>query len=106
MFLLLFMNIGLLFFAFFCVRRKTSSSHWIEIVKHVAILEMAWAAFSFMFGFFIFFDVLESVTKNSSFMKTAGGFNLVILIISFGFGMFHFFVSSVLIYKVFRNSSH
>ena len=103
--LLLFVNMGLLIFAFFCVRRKASLTHWREIVKQVAILEMVWATFSFMFGLFILFHVLESVTKDSSFMKTAGGFNLVILIISFGFGMLHLLVSSLLIYKVFRNTS-
>lgn len=102
--LLLCMNMGLIFFAFFCVRRKTSPSHWREVVKHVAILELAWATFSFLFGLFIFFDVLESVPKNSSFLEIAGGFNLVILVFSFCFGILHVSISSFLIYKIARDT--
>ena len=103
---LLFINVVLLFFGLFCLRTKISLPHWRDVVKHAGILEIAWGTFSTMFGLLIVFDILESVTENASFAMIAEGFNLVKLFVSFGFGMLHFFISSLLIYKVLRNTSH
>lgn len=105
-FVLLFINMGLLSFSFFCIKKKTSPLRWTEIVKHVVILEIAWGIFSMMFGLFILFNALESVSKNVSFAKTAGASNLMLLTISLGFAVFHFFVSSILLYKIFRTASN
>ena len=103
---LLCLNVGLLFFSLFCLRRKIILPYWTDVVKHAGVLEIAWGTFSIMCGLLILFDVLESVTENESFVKVAGGFNLVKLFVSFGFGMLHFFISSLLIYRVFRNTIH
>src|SRR6187551_1224729 len=103
--LLIIINFAFTAFAIRNAKRKNSNLLEREIIKHVGILELAWSVFSIMGTLYITFIVLGASSETSSFLAIAGALKVTQLIILTGFGIFHFFISSVIFLKLLRTDS-
>ena len=90
--LLFLFNIGVIGYIIFCkMNRKTLHSAWIETLKHVSGLAVAFGTFGTLVGLFIAFNALESSETIIPFQVIMGG--LKVALINVLYGLIIFFVS-------------
>lgn len=92
--LLFLFNIGVIVYIIFCrINKKVFRAGWIEVVKHVSGLAVAYGTFGTLFGLFIAFGVLETSEQIIPFRVIMGG--LKVALINVLYGLIIFFISMV-----------
>jgi MotA/TolQ/ExbB proton channel family len=92
--LLFLFNISVVAYIVVCtVNKKAFRSGWLEAVKHVSGLAVAYGTFGTLFGLFIAVDVLESSEETIPFQVIMGG--LKVALINVLYGLIIFFISMV-----------
>jgi biopolymer transport protein ExbB/TolQ len=90
--LLFLFNIGVIGYIIFCkINRKTFHLAWIETIKHVSGLSVAFGTFGTLAGLFIAFNALESSETIIPFQVIMGG--LKVALINVLYGLIIFFIS-------------
>jgi hypothetical protein len=72
-------------------KKKVIGSKWLEAIKHISGLAVAFGTFGTLFGLFMAFDVLESSEQVIPFQVIMGG--LKVALINILYGLIIFFIS-------------
>lgn len=98
--LLFLFNIGVITYIIVCkITGKTFHASWIEAIKHVSGLAVAFGTFGTLIGLFFAFDALESSEQIIPFQVIMGG--LKVALINVLYGLIIFFIS-MLVYLVLK----
>jgi hypothetical protein len=97
-------NVILLVFAFFLLKKSTRVDS--ALLKHFALLELAWAGFQFLLWLFILFDILEARQPDQTFFRSAGKETIVLLSALAGFVICHLALMLNLVFRLFGRQSH
>lgn len=68
--------------------RKNYSPVWMNIVKHIALVLLAYGIFGTLYGFLQMFDALEAIQEDLPRQVIAGGVKVALLNILYGFAYF------------------
>src|SRR5688500_16628374 len=72
-------NIGVIGYIIFCrINKKEFRAGWIEVIKHVSGLAVAYGTFGTLFGLFIAFGVLETSEQIIPFRVIMGGLKVAL----------------------------
>ena len=92
--LLFLFNLGVITYIIFNhLKKKSIDKKWIEIIKHVGGLAVAFGTFGTLAGLFIAFDVLEATKETIPFQVIMGG--LKVALINILYGLIIFFISMI-----------
>ena len=92
--LLLLTNLGILgYFIFLKTKGRVRSPKWVEAIKHVSGVALAYGTFGTLVGFFQAFDALEHMDTVLPFQVIMGG--LKVALINILYGLIIFFISMV-----------
>ena len=92
--LLLLTNLGILgYFIFLKTKGRVRAPKWVEAIKHVSGVALAYGTFGTLVGFFQAFDALEHMDTVLPFQVIMGG--LKVALINILYGLIIFFISMV-----------
>ncbi len=97
--MLLLINLLLFSTVIIALRKYKAEKHWRKILKHIGILELAWAGFSILLGLFFLFDVFESLHNDQSFWANTTEHTVEISLL-FSAGLLHLGLCGVVIFKM------
>lgn len=87
--IMLICNVGiLLYLTWSIIKSSDFPSRWLEVVRQIGLLALAWGTWSTLVGFFQALDYLESATNVVPFPVICGGLKVALITVLYGLIIF------------------
>lgn len=105
--LLFLFNLGAVGYIIFCkMRKKDISGNWLEVVKHIGGLAVAFGTFGTLMGLLFAFDALESSKDIIPFQVIMGGLKVSLINVLYGLMIFCISMLAYIILKLRISITH
>jgi hypothetical protein len=105
--LLFLFNLGVVGYIIFCkIRKKDISGNWLEVIKHVGGLALAYGTFGTLFGLLLAFDALESSKDIIPFQVVMGGLKVALINVLYGLIIFCISMLAYIVVKLRMSVTH
>ena len=95
--LVLLVILALIIYSF--IQKENFSPKWFEAIKQLGVFALAFGAFSTLVAFFQAFSDLEQMQEQLPFNVIMGGLKVALITVLYGFGIFLFSQSALIILK-------
>ena len=100
-------DLGVVGYIIFCrIRKKDISGNWLEAVKHIGGLAVAFGTFGTLFGLLFAFDALESSKEIIPFQVIMGGLKVALINVLYGLIIFCISMLAYIILKLRMSVRH